>query len=144
MTRGNSVNQLEPDLKRSPGGLRDLHLLRWVSFMRYRNPDPLQLQQKGDISKQELDDLSLADEFLSSLRTDLHVLTGLKQDVMTRELQLQLSAKRGFQASNLLRPVEAFMQEYFGHTSRVAAVARRVAEVVCETPFCRRSQRKGF
>ena len=129
MTRGNSVNQLEPDLKRSPGGLRDLHLLRWVSFMRYRNPDPLQLQQKGDISKQELDDLLLADEFLSSLRTDLHSLTGMKQDVMTRELQLQLSEQRGFLSSNLLRPVEAFMQEYFGHTSRVAAVARRVAEV---------------
>ena len=129
MTRGNSVNQLEPDLKRSPGGLRDLHLLRWVSFMRYRNPDPLQLQQKGDISTQELEDLLLADEFLSSLRTDLHSLTGLKQDVMTRELQLQLSEQRGFGSSNLLRPVEAFMQEYFGHTSRVAAVARRVAEV---------------
>ena len=129
ITRGNSVNQLEPDLKRSPGGLRDLHLLRWVSFMRYRNPDPAMLQQKGDISKEELSDLLLADEFLSTLRTDLHLLTDLKQDVMTRELQLQLSAQRGFPSSNLLRPVEAFMQEYFGHTSRVAAVARRVAEV---------------
>ena len=129
MTRGNSVNQLEPDLKRSPGGLRDLHLLRWVSFIRYRNPDPVQLQQKSDISKQELDDLLLADEYLSSLRTDLHSLTNQKQDVMTRELQLQLSEQRGFRASNQLRPVEAFMQEYFGHTSRVAAVARRVAEV---------------
>ncbi len=129
MTRGNSVNQLEPDLKRSPGGLRDLHLLRWVSFMRYSNPDPAQLQQKGDISREELEDLLLADEFLTSLRTDLHLLTNLKQDVMTRELQLQLSEQRGFRSSNLLRPVEAFMQEYFGHTSRVAAVARRVAEV---------------
>ncbi len=129
MTRGNSVNQLEPDLKRSPGGLRDLHLLRWVSFIRYRNPDPSQLQLKGDISKQELDDLLLADEYLSSLRTDLHCLTNQKQDVMTRELQLQLSEQRGFRSSNQLRPVEAFMQEYFSHTSRVAAVARRVAEV---------------
>lgn len=129
ITRGNSVNQLEPDLKRSPGGLRDLHLLRWVSFLRYRNPEPAQLHLKGDISKQELDELLLADEFLSTLRTDLHLLTNLKQDVMTRELQLQLSERRGFRSSNLLRPVEAFMQEYFGHTSRVAAVARRVAEV---------------
>ena len=135
ITRGNSVNQLEPDLKRSPGGLRDLHLLRWVSFIRYENPDPEQLQQKGDISKVELDELLLADEYLSSLRTDLHSLTNLKQDVMTRELQLQLSEKRGFGASNLLRPVEAFMQEYFGHTSRVAAVARRVANVPRKSSF---------
>lgn len=135
ITRGNSVNQLEPDLKRSPGGLRDLHLLRWVSFIRYGNPDPEQLRQKGDISKLELDELLLADEYLSSLRTDLHSLTNLKQDVMTRELQLQLSEQRGFVASNLLRPVEAFMQEYFGHTSSVAAVARRVANVPRKSTF---------
>ena len=135
ITRGNSVNQLEPDLKRSPGGLRDLHLLRWVSFIRHHNPNPEQLQQKGEISHQELDDLLLADEFLSSMRTDLHLLTNLKQDVMTRELQLKLSEQRGIQSVGQLRAVEAFMQEYFGHTSRVAAVARRVAEVSQTSSF---------
>lgn len=138
ITRGNSVNQLEPDLKRSPGGLRDLHLLRWVSFIRHHNPDPVQLHQSGEISKQELDDLNLADEYLSALRTDLHSLTNLKQDVMTRELQLQLSEQRGIQVAGQFRAVEAFMQEYFSHTSRVAAVARRVAEVPRSSSFLMR------
>lgn len=135
ITRGNSVNQLEPDLKRSPGGLRDLHLLRWVSFIRHHKPDPTELQLSGDISKQELDDLLLADEYLSALRTDLHSLTNLKQDVMTRELQLQLAELRGIQSAGQFRAVEAFMQEYFSNTSRVAAVARRVAEVPRRSSF---------
>jgi hypothetical protein len=43
--------------------------------------------KKATSDGQELDELLLADEYLSSLRTDLHSLTNLKQDVMTRELQ---------------------------------------------------------
>ncbi len=129
MSGGNSVNQLEPDVKRSPGGLRDLHLLRWVAFARYGNPDPAELQQTGEISDEEMNQLIRADEFLTALRVDLHNLTNLKQDVLTRELQLKFSAKRGINHSDLSRPVEVFMHEYFGHTSKVAAVARRVSEV---------------
>ncbi len=127
--RGNSVNQLEPDIKRSPGGLRDLHLLRWISFLRHGNPDPEVLCRAREISDEELQELNASDEFLTALRMDVHGLMNLKQDVLIRELQLQISAQRGVQPSDLSKPVEVFMTEYFGHTSRVAAVARRVAEV---------------
>ncbi len=127
--RGNSVNQLEPDVKRSPGGLRDLHLLRWISFVRHGNPDPEVLCRTREISEEELEELKTSDEFLTALRMDVHGLMNLKQDVLIRELQLQISAQRGVQPSDLSKPVEVFMTEYFGHTSRVAAVARRVAEV---------------
>lgn len=127
--RGNSVNQLEPDIKRSPGGLRDLHLLRWISFLRHGNPDPEVLCRAREISDEELQELNTSDEFLTELRMDVHGLMNLKQDVLIRELQLQISAERGVQPSDLSKPVEVFMTEYFGHTSRVAAVARRVAEV---------------
>lgn len=129
IARGNSVNQLEPDIKRSPGGLRDLHLLRWVSFIRHGKSDPSCLLEEGEIDANELQELQTSDEFLTALRSDLHGLTNLKQDVMTRELQLQISAQRGIQPSELSKPVEVFMTEYFGHTSKVASVARRVADV---------------
>lgn len=126
--RGNSVNQLEPDIKRSPGGLRDLHLLRWVSCLRYGNPEPDELLHRGVITDDEHQELLIADEYLTAMRTDVHLLTNLKQDILTRELQLQITDQRGFTATELSRPVEVFMQEYFGHTSRVAGVARRVAD----------------
>ena len=127
--RGNSVNQLEPDVKRSPGGLRDLHLLRWVAFIRHGDPNPESLRKSGEINDDELSELHTSDEYLTALRLDVHGLTNLKQDVLTRELQLQLAANRSVQPTDLSKPVEVFMTEYFGHTSRVAAVARRVAEV---------------
>ncbi len=138
LARGNSVNQLEPDVKRSPGGLRDIQLLRWIAFVRHGNPEPHVLQGAGDISAAELEELLLADEFLTSLRMDLHFMQNLRQDVLTRELQLKISGDRGISGSDPSRPVEVFMQQYFGHTSRVAAIARRVADVPRRLPLLTR------
>ncbi|MFN9041073.1 MAG: hypothetical protein ACK5YO_32580, partial [Planctomyces sp.] len=68
IARGHSVNQLVPDVRRSPGGLRDIQLLRWVAFLRYGSPEPEALQQAGDISESELQELRQADQFLTLLR----------------------------------------------------------------------------
>jgi [protein-PII] uridylyltransferase len=138
LARGNSVNQLEPDVKKSPGGLRDIQLLRWIAFVRHGNPEPQALQAAGDISAAELEELLLADEFLTSLRMDLHFAQNLRQDVLTRELQLKISGDRGISGSDPSRPVEVFMQQYFGHTSQVAAIARRVADVPRRLPLLTR------
>lgn len=129
LARGNSVNQLEPDVKRSPGGLRDLHLLQWVTCARYGSCDLQELVQHHDISAEELQALQAADEYLTSLRLDLHCAGALKQDVLTRELQLHISAARGIADSDAMKAVEVFMQEYFRHTSHVAKIARRVTDV---------------
>lgn len=129
IARGNSVNQLEPDVKRSPGGLRDIQLLRWVAFLRCGSPEPEALRQSEEISDSELQELQQADQFLTLLRLDLHLLQNLKQDVLIRELQLKISDQRQIAGTDPSRPVEVFMQQYFGHTSRVAAIARRVADV---------------
>ncbi|MCA9062440.1 MAG: [protein-PII] uridylyltransferase [Planctomycetaceae bacterium] len=126
--RGNSVNQLEPDVKRSPGGLRDLHVLQWTAFVNYRTTDLQALCDHQEISADELAALHHADEYLTALRLDLHLNAELKQDVLTRELQLEITKKRRYQAPEGMRPVVAFMQEHFSYTSRVAEVARRVTE----------------
>ena len=128
MARGDSVNQLEPDVKRSPGGLRDLHLLRWVAFAQYGDSHPSALLEHGAIRTQELAILSQADEFLTSIRLQLHCRAGLKQDVLTRDLQLEIVRSQGVENRDPRKAVESFMQEYFRQTSRVAEIVRRVAE----------------
>lgn len=128
MVRGDSVNQLEPDLKRSPGGLRDLHLVGWVTHAQYGDSHLSSLLEHNAIRTQELALLNSADEFLTSLRLALHCRTNLKQDVLTRELQLEIVRSRGEDHQDPRRAVEGFMQEYFAQTSRVAEIARRVTE----------------
>ncbi|HIK95761.1 MAG TPA: hypothetical protein EYG03_27765, partial [Planctomycetes bacterium] len=128
MARGDSVNQLEPDVKRSPGGLRDLHLINWVTFAQFGDSHPSSLLEHNAVGTQELASLNSADRFLTSLRLDLHCRAGLKQDVLTRDLQLEIAASRGETQDDHRRSVENFMQEYFRHTSRVAEIARRVTE----------------
>lgn len=128
MVRGDSVNQLEPDLKRSPGGLRDLHLVGWVTHAQYGDSHLSTLLEHNAIRTQELALLNSADEFLTSLRLALHCRTNLKQDVLTRELQLEIVRSRGESHQDPRRAVEGFMQEYFAQTSRVAEIARRVTE----------------
>ena len=44
---GETVYLLEPNVKRSRGGLRDIQLLRWIGFVRYGATDPDGLQLRG-------------------------------------------------------------------------------------------------
>lgn len=129
--RGDSVNQLEPDIKKSPGGLRDLHLIHWVTFARFADGDPSSLLEHNEVRTHELAILNQADEFLTVLRNDLHFRAGLKQDVLTRDLQLELVRSRGDVGDDddFRGPIEDFMQEYFRQTSKVSEITRRVTEV---------------
>ena len=129
LARGDSVNQLEPDVKKSPGGLRDLHLLNWVSFIRHGDSDPSVLLQHGVLRTNELAALHVAKEFLTGIRLHLHCRSSLRQDVLTRELQLEIVRARHPHANDVRDAAAQFMQEYFRRTSPVAEIAQRVSEV---------------
>ena len=95
---GATTQQLEPDLKRSLGGLRDLHLIRWIGFAQYDAPDFDSLRLNSAITMEESRRLVHAHEFLTSLRIDLHLAAGKEQDVLTREEQLRIAKKRNIEA----------------------------------------------
>lgn len=120
-----TTQQLEPDLKRSLGGLRDLHLIRWIGLARYDASDIDSLRLHSGITMEEARRLVHAHEFLTGLRIDLHLAAGKEQDVLTREDQLRIAKKRGIEPMGAQLPVERFMQEYFQHCSAVADIARR-------------------
>lgn len=125
LEHGATTQQLEPDLKRSLGGLRDLHLIRWIGFAWYDASQIDSLRLQSAITMEEARRLVHAHEFLTGLRIELHLAAGKEQDVLTREEQLRIASKRGIEAAGAQLPVERFMQEYFQHSSDVADIARR-------------------
>ncbi len=135
---GATTQQLQPDLKRSLGGLRDLHLIRWIGFARYDAADLDSLRLHAAITMEESRRLVHAHEFLTGLRIDLHLAAGKEQDVLTREDQLRIAKQRGIQPNGAQLPVERLMQEYFQHCSAVADIARRFVTRTKQSPWVER------
>src|SRR5574340_1184331 len=59
-----TIHHLEPDIKDTPGGIRDLHTIWWLERLRFPHPS------------EDWDALAPAREFLYSLRCFLHVRSG--------------------------------------------------------------------
>ena len=119
---GETVYLLEPNIKRSRGGLRDLQLLRWVGFARFRQSEPKYLEQSGHLSQQDYRSLRKAQDFLLKLRNELHFHAQGPCDGLVRSDQIRLAELYGYEGREGLLPVEQFMQEYFSHTSAVREV----------------------
>lgn len=122
---GPSAQELEPDVKVSSGGLRDLHLIRWIAYARYGIKDLDDLLQHGALNREDAVKLKAAWEFLTRLRMDLHFSAGKPQDRLTRDEQLRIARESGFEETPEQRPVERFMREYFQQSSTVADITHR-------------------
>ena len=122
---GGAASELVPDVKKSPGGLRDIHLVGWLGAIRFGSSDLEELVKRGALREDECQVLQRGREFLTRVRFGLHFHAGRSQDVLTRDEQLRLAETRGVEGAPGQRPVERFMQEYFQHTTAVARVTRR-------------------
>jgi [protein-PII] uridylyltransferase len=123
---------LEPNVKRSRGGLRDLQLVRWIGFARYGESEPDGLMQSGHLTREDLRRLRKAREFLLQLRNELHFHAGKASDLLDRAEQLRIAEKQGYsrmgrEVANML-PVERFMRDYFQHTTAVREIAGHFVE----------------
>ncbi|WP_425396764.1 [protein-PII] uridylyltransferase [Aeoliella sp.] len=135
---GETVFLLEPNIKRSPGGLRDIHLLRWLWFAKSGESDPNRLLQKGVISNFDHRRLMSSQSFLLQVRNEMHFGGENGSDVLNRGEQKRIAEALHFRARSGMLPVEQFMREYFRHTSHVSFLATRMSDLVCPPPVVSR------
>jgi [protein-PII] uridylyltransferase len=124
---GETVFLLEPNVKRSRGGLRELQFVRWVGLVRYGTVDLDELQDRGALHDEDLAAIRRAREFLLCLRNEMHFHARHAADVLDRAEQLRIAELRGYQPQAGLLPVEQFMRDYFRHTDMVSHIAARFA-----------------
>ena len=103
---------LEPDIKETPGGLRDLHLIAWLAKL------------KNSVAGPD-DRLSAPARFLHSLRCFLHYQAGRDQNLLSFEAQYDLT-QQGF--LNTREPA-AFMRQYFRNARVIYNEARRALDL---------------
>ncbi|MEO8343550.1 MAG: [protein-PII] uridylyltransferase [Gallionella sp.] len=104
---------LEPNLKESPGGLRDLQTITWISRAAGLGTRWTALAQAGLISLAEAHQIARHDTLLQTLRIRLHYLAKRREDRLIFEFQTLLAEQMGITASANRRASEHLMQRYY-------------------------------
>lgn len=111
---------LEPNLKESPGGLRDLQTITWISRAAGLGTRWSELAQAGLISLAEARQIARHDALLQTLRIRLHYLAKRREDRLMFEFQTPLAEQMHIAASDNRRASEHLMQRYY-QTRRVVS-----------------------
>ena len=105
--------QLEPNVKGSPGGLRDIQMIGWVA-KRHFGVDTLdELVAHQFLTPGQLKKLDEGQEFLWRVRFGLHVLTGRGEDRLLFDHQSRLAKMLGYEDATYTLAVEQLMQRYY-------------------------------
>ena len=110
---GNSRYLVEPNIKESKGGLRDLNTLFWISKYVYRVQEPEELVDAGLFTRRELDLFLRCEEFLWRVRCHLHFVTGRAEERLSFDQQRVIAERLGYVPHAGLSAVERFMKHYF-------------------------------
>ncbi|MBU8975026.1 [protein-PII] uridylyltransferase [Lysobacter sp. MMG2] len=119
-----TADNLEPNLKEGPGGLRDVQTLRWMALRIVGTGDLESLVAIGQFGADELATLERERRALSRLRFGLHLVAGKREERLRFDYQKTLAQRLGHvdNADNLA--VEQMMQGFY----RSAALVQRIGE----------------
>ncbi len=120
---------LEPNLKDSPGGLRDLHTILWISRASGYGDTWNKLARAGVITMQEARAVTRHEALLQTLRIRLHYIANRREDRLLFDYQDELAKQMCIPATAARRASERLMQRYY----RTRRAVRQLNEVLLRT-----------
>ncbi|GEJ57452.1 [protein-PII] uridylyltransferase [Anaeromyxobacter diazotrophicus] len=110
---GDSLYLLEPNVKESQGGLRDLQSALWIARARWKVAGVTELLARAILPESEIGELRRARDFLWRVRNEMHYLAGRKWDQLTFDVQPQVAEFMGYRDGEEGSAVEQFMRHYY-------------------------------
>lgn len=107
---------LEPNLKESRGGLRDIQMIGWVAKRHFNANSLHDLVKEGFLLEDELHTLLAGQHLLWRIRCSLHYLAGRREDRLLFDYQRELAEEFGFKdkaENSRNEAIEQFMQQYY-------------------------------
>ncbi len=147
-----STQDLEPNIKNNPGGLRDIQMIGWVAKRHFGATRLSQLKDHGFLTEEEYQALKAGEKLLWEIRFALHHLTGRREDRLLFEHQRALARQFGYGKDN--PAIERFMQRYYRTTIELQRLNEMLLQHFQEailqhddpgepTPINRRFQARG-
>ncbi|HEX6828602.1 MAG TPA: [protein-PII] uridylyltransferase, partial [Burkholderiales bacterium] len=108
-----AAHNLEPNIKESPGGLRDLQTVLWISQAAGLGASWPALAQHGIITGHEALQIKRHEGYLQDLRIRLHYLAGRREDRLLFDHQAALARELGLVDRPPRLASELLMQRFF-------------------------------
>ncbi|NRB39602.1 MAG: [protein-PII] uridylyltransferase [Pseudomonadales bacterium] len=109
----NTEYNLEPNVKSSPGGLRDIQMIGWIAKRHFNAANMDELVTQGFLSHEEYDIMVHGHSFLLKVRFCLHLITNREEDRLLFEYQRTVAKKLGYKDDNSNRCIEEMMKQYY-------------------------------
>ncbi|WP_281838933.1 [protein-PII] uridylyltransferase [Cardiobacterium hominis] len=120
------LGQLEPNLKNSSGGLRDEHMITWLSAYCYHDHSHASLIAKNLMTPGESAGLHESRDALWRIRFALHLGGARQKNTLDFEQQKRLAATFGYRDQRHNLAIEQLMQHYYQHSMRIRRINQRV------------------
>jgi [protein-PII] uridylyltransferase len=104
---------LEPNIKESPGGLRDLQMVLWLARAAGMGISWGALAEAGIITPSEAADIAINERILQDLRIRLHYLAGRREDRLVFDHQIEIARQLKLQGKAGMAPSDLLMRRYY-------------------------------
>jgi [protein-PII] uridylyltransferase len=104
---------LEPNIKESPGGLRDLQTILWITKAAGLGHSWQDLTRQKILTREEARQLKRHEATLAVLRVRLHYLTNRREDRLLFDFQSALAKEYGLADTPARRASEQLMQQFY-------------------------------
>lgn len=125
--QGDTRYVVEPNVKESKGGLRDLQTLYWIIKHMHGGTSLEEVMLASTFTKQDYRRYIRAAEFFWTVRCHLHYLTGRAEERLSFDLQPEIAERMGYRDRQGQLGVERFMKRYFLVAKDVGGLTRILA-----------------
>ena len=126
---------LEPNLKESPGGLRDLQVFLWCAQAADVAESVTDMKTAGLITEREMHTLMACARHLETLRISLHLITKRAENRLLFDVQEELAKSLGYTETQQLRSSEALMKRYYLNAKAVVQMSVIQLQAIADRLF---------
>jgi len=130
-----TVYQLEPNIKESPGGLRDIQSIYWVAKRHFNASSINELVQRNFLSTEEYIEIESAYKQLNRVRFALQHLKKRRDDRLQFDNQQSIAESFGYADTDEKMAVEQFMSSYYRNVQIVVKLNEILLQHFRETLF---------
>lgn len=128
-----SSYNLEPNVKKSPGGLRDIQMVGWIAHREFHTDQLDELVKHHFLNKEELSALIEGQAFLWRVRYALHFISERREDRLLFDFQRAVANLLGYESQDHKMAVEHLMKDYYRTVAGLSELNDMLIQLFQET-----------